>query len=86
MNNDTPYKNYLIRGESFQREKNGSWIPQYTATRRDGVTRSDFPSQQYQLHHACRTKGEADEFAVRKAKEWIDKTAISPRCSTSVAM
>ncbi|MGH9638204.1 MAG: hypothetical protein ACRD72_25495 [Candidatus Angelobacter sp.] len=74
MRHDTPYKNYLIRGESFQREKNGSWIPQYTVLRQDAPTESfDYPSHQYQLHHSCSTEREADEFAVRKAQEWIDK-------------
>ena len=74
MRKDTPYKNYLIRGESFQREKNGSWIPRYTVTRQDAPTKPfDYPSHQYQLHHACGTEREADEFAVRKAQDWIDK-------------
>jgi len=74
MRTDTPYKNYLIRGESFQREKNGSWIPQYTVTRQDAPTKPlDYPSHQYQLQHACGTEREADEFAVRKAQDWIDK-------------
>jgi len=28
-------KNCLIRGESFQHEKNGKWVPQYTLRRQD---------------------------------------------------
>jgi hypothetical protein len=74
MRKDTPYKNYLIRSESFQREKNGSWIPQYSVCRQDPLTTPlDFPSQQYQLHHSCSTEQEADDFALRKAQEWIDR-------------
>jgi len=31
------YKDYIIRSESFQREQNGVWIPQYTVTHREAV-------------------------------------------------
>ena len=30
MKSSISYQNCLIRGESFQREKNGNWVPQYT--------------------------------------------------------
>ena len=74
MKKDTLYKNYLIRGESFQRETNGSWIPQYTVCRQDALaTPLDYPSHQYQLHHSCSSEREADEFALRRAQEWIDR-------------
>jgi hypothetical protein len=67
-----PYKNYFISCESFQREKHGSWVPQYTITRQ--VTDSgEFPSHQYQFSHTYCTKNEADCFAAEKAREWIDK-------------
>jgi hypothetical protein len=72
VNNNLRYKNYFIDCESFQREKHGSWVPQYTITRQ--VTESnDFPSHQYQFTHTLPTKNDADRFAVQKAQEWIDK-------------
>ena len=68
------YKEYVIRSESFQREKNGVWIPQYTVTHRDTVSRKiDFSSHQYQFNQGYSTKHEADEFAVFMAQAWIDK-------------
>jgi hypothetical protein len=68
------YKNYLIRAESFQREKNGKWIPQYTFTRQNiGTKGNDFPSQQYQLNATLPTEDAADDFALQKSMEWIDK-------------
>ncbi|MGH7853452.1 MAG: hypothetical protein ACREP3_08410 [Candidatus Binatia bacterium] len=74
MNNDITYKDYLIRGESFQREENGAWVPQYTVIRRDAATeKKDYPWHQYQLNQAYGTEREADEFAVQKARDWIDK-------------
>jgi hypothetical protein len=72
MNDSLPYKNYFINCESFQREKHGSWVPQYTITRQ-GTDSGDFPSHQYQFSHTHYTKNEADRFAVEKAREWIDK-------------
>lgn len=72
VNNTLLYKNYLIGCESFQREKHGSWIPQYTIIRQ--VTEpNDFPSHQYQFSHTLPTKNEADRYAAQKAQEWIDK-------------
>jgi hypothetical protein len=74
MKQDTLYKNHLIHGESFQREKNGAWVPQYTVIRQDAaMEKRDYPSHQYQFNHAYRTEGEANEFAVQKAREWIDR-------------
>ena len=73
MNNDSVYKNYLIRGESFQREERGTWVPQYTVTRQDAATeKKEYPSHQYQFNQAYRTEREANEFAVQKARDWID--------------
>jgi len=68
------YKNYLIRLESFQREVQGTWIPQYYFARQDiGSKGTDFPSQQYQFNEALQSEDEADDLALRKAMEWIDK-------------
>jgi hypothetical protein len=75
MKPSVSYRDYLIQGESFQREKNGAWIPQYVwrHLQADGKTEvSAFPSDQYQLHVAFETENEADEYALRRAKEWID--------------
>jgi hypothetical protein len=65
------YKNCLIRGESFQREANGKWIPQYILTRQ--AKDKGIPSQQYQLNETFDTEDEADDFALQRAMEWIDK-------------
>ncbi|MEX0803256.1 MAG: hypothetical protein WD688_08070 [Candidatus Binatia bacterium] len=72
MTNSIPYKNYFIQGESFQRENNGAWIPQYTVTRQES-NGTDFPSHQYQFSHVFRTETEANHFALQKAEEWIDQ-------------
>ena len=74
MSNDRVYKNYLIRGESFQREERGTWVPQYTVIRQDATTeKKDYPSHQYQFNQAYGTEREAHDFAVQKARDWIDK-------------
>ena len=74
MKNGISYKNCLIRGESFQREKNGPWVPQYTLMRHEtGGKGNDFPSSQYQFNEAFPTESEADEYALRRAREWIDR-------------
>jgi hypothetical protein len=74
MRNNISYKNCLIQGESFQREKNGEWIPQYKFTREDtGSELKRFPTQHYQLNEVFATKDEADEFALRRAMESIDR-------------
>jgi hypothetical protein len=79
MNNDNPYKSYLIRGESFQREEHGVWVAQYTVVRQDAAGESkEFPSHTYQFNHAYGTRSEADEFAVRTAQDWID-TKLTPQ-------
>ena len=74
MKNSISYKNYLIHGESFQREKNGAWVAQYALTRQEaGGKGNNFPSSQYQLNEAFPTESEADEYALRRAREWIDR-------------
>jgi len=71
MKDKIAYKNCLIRGESFQREKNGAWVPQYTLTRQEtGSKENAFPS--YQFNEAFPTESEADEYALRRAREWVD--------------
>jgi hypothetical protein len=74
MNQDTLYRNYRIHGESFQRESNGSWVPQYTVSRQDAATEKiAFPSHQYQFNHTYGTEREADDFALQMARAWVDK-------------
>ena len=74
MSSRISYKNYLIRLESFQREENGKWIPQYYFARQNiDSTDTDFPSQQYQFNEALQSEAEANDFALHKAMEWIDK-------------
>jgi hypothetical protein len=75
MKNSISYKDCLIRGESFQREKNGAWIPQYTLMRPKTESTGkgcDFPSHQYQYNEAFPNEAEADAYALRRAKEWVD--------------
>jgi hypothetical protein len=68
------YENHLIFGESFQRMEYGSWVAQYTLVRREAPGKgNDFPSHQYQFNGIFRTKNEADKYALRRAKDWIDK-------------
>ena len=74
MKNGIPYKNCLIQSESFQREKNGAWVPQYALTRQEtGGKGHDFPSYQYQFEEAFPTESEADDYALQRAREWVDK-------------
>ena len=74
MRTGSLYKSWVICGESFQREKDGWWVSQYLATRNKGESQEyNFPSQQYQLNDVFPTEDEADEFALFRAKEWIDK-------------
>lgn len=74
MRSANPYKSWLLFGESFQRESHGPWTSQYLAAQGDGAARGyGFPSQQYQLSEVFSTEEEADDFALSKAREWIDR-------------
>jgi hypothetical protein len=74
MENSISYKNWHIRAESFQREKNGTWIAQYTVVRQEGVDKgTGFPSSQYQFSEALPSESEANKYALQKAREWIDR-------------
>jgi hypothetical protein len=75
VKNNVPYKNCVVYTESFQREKNGAWVPQYTLTRPKTESTGkgrDFPSHQYQYNEAFPNQAEADAYALRKAMEWVD--------------
>ena len=65
MKSSISYQNCLIRGESFQREKNGNWVPQYTLRRQD-------TKNQAQLDKTFPTESAADDFALQGAMKWID--------------
>ena len=74
MKNAMSYKNCLIRGESFQRENNGAWVAQYTVTLPETARKANnLPSSQYQCSEAFPTESEADEYALQRAREWVDK-------------
>jgi hypothetical protein len=76
MKSSISYQNCLIRGESFQREKNGNWIPKYTLRRQDTKNKgNDFPSHQAQLNRTFPSENAADNFALQEAMKWIDKNA-----------
>lgn len=74
MRSGTSYKTWVIFGESFQREEiNGPWVSQYRVTQNPSDNQAyRFPSQQYQLNDIFPTEAEADDFALFKAREWID--------------
>ena len=73
MKSSIAYQNCLIRGESFQREKNGEWVPQYTLRRQAAKNKmSDFLFHQAQLNEAFPTENAADDFALQEAMKWID--------------
>jgi hypothetical protein len=71
------YQNRPIRGESFQRETNGKWVPQYTLRRQHTKKNkvSDFLSHQAQLNKAFPTENAADDFALQEAMKWIGKNS-----------
>ena len=74
MKKHISYRDYQIFGESFQRREYGSWVAQYTLMRQATSGKgNDFPSHQYQFNAIFRTRNEANAYALRKAKERIDK-------------
>ena len=76
MKSSISYKSCLIRGESFQRKKDGKWVPQYTLRRQDTKNQvSDFLSRQAQLDKTFPTESAADDFALQEAMKWIDKNS-----------
>jgi hypothetical protein len=74
MTSSISYKNCLIRSESFQLARNGSWVPRYTLTLRDTNNKwNGTPSHHDRLDKVFWTEQEADEFALQEAMEWIDQ-------------
>ena len=73
MKSDISYKNYFIRGESFQPTLNSDWIPRYVLQRAHPSTGADASRLSHdRLDKAFGSASEADEFAVQDAKSWID--------------
>ena len=76
MKSSISYQNCLIRGESFQLEKNGKWVPQYTLRRQSIKNKlNDFLSHQARLDKTFSTESAADDFALQGAMKWIDKNS-----------
>ena len=71
MKHDISYKNYLIRGESFQPTQSSGWIPRYVLQRADA---GDASLSHDRLDESFGSESEADAFAVQDAKSWIDKS------------
>lgn len=73
MKPDIFYKNYRIRGESFQPTQSSGWIPRYVLQRANpSADRDDSPLSHDRLDKAFGSESEADDFAVQDAKNWID--------------
>lgn len=73
MKSDIFYKNYLIRGNSFQPTQSSGWIPRYVLQRANfSVGSGDSPSSHDRLDKVFASAAEADDFAVREAMMWID--------------
>jgi hypothetical protein len=71
MKSDISYKNYRIRGESFQPTQSSGWIPRYVLQRAN-PSAGDSPLSHDRLDKSFGSKSEADDYAVRDAKSWID--------------
>lgn len=75
MKSDISYKNYLIRGESFQPTQSSGWIPRYVLQRANPNAGSgNSPFSHDRLDQAFGSESEADDFAVQDAKSWIDNS------------
>lgn len=75
MKHDISYKNYLIRGESFQPTQNSGWIPRYyLQLAKPSAGTEPSPVCRDRLDKAFGNESEADEFAVQDAKSWIDNS------------
>ena len=74
MKSSVPYKNFLIRSESFQLAQSNGWIPRYSLMRQDtNSERNRTPSRHDRLDKVFWTENEADEFALQDAMQWIDR-------------
>ena len=76
MKHDISYKNFLIRGESFQPTQSSGWIPRYVL-RGANPSADDSPLSHDRLDKSFGSKSEADDFAVRDAESWIDNFGLA---------
>ena len=72
MQSSISYRNCLILVDSFQLAHNTSWIPRYTLMREDKCESLNHD----RLDKVFWTKIDADEFALKDAKQWIDELTI----------
>jgi hypothetical protein len=81
----TVYKNHRIAGESFQREKKGSWVSQYTLVREESAGNGNhFLSHHHQFNAIFRTEREANQYALQRAQQWIDRTERTMVADSSI--
>ena len=75
---DILYKNFLIRGESFQPTHSSGWIPRYVLKCVNPSTGAEHPRLSHdRLDIAFASASEADDFAVQDAKGWIDSLGLA---------
>ena len=72
MKRSISHENCFIRGESFQRKKNGLWIPRHETG--NGNKETCFPLQQYQLNNVFPTENETDDFALQNQWSGLIRT------------
>ena len=76
MKPDISYKNYFIRGKSFQPTQNSGWIPRYVLQCvHPSAASGDAELSHDRLDKAFGSAAEADDFAVQDAMRWIDNLA-----------
>jgi len=86
MKSDISYKNYRIRGKSFQPTQSSGWIPRYVLQcANPGAGSGDSPSSHDRLDKAFASAAEADDFAVQDAMKWIDNFGSATANATSPA-
>ncbi len=78
MKHDTSYKNFRIRGESFQPTESSGWIPRFVL-QAENPDADPAPVSHDRLDKVCVSQTEADAFAVQDAKNWLDdQRSIAP--------
>ncbi len=74
MKNTVPYKNCLIRCESFQWAESSGWVPRYALMcPAVGSRRSGMRAFHDRLDEVFGTEHEADKFALQDAMRWINE-------------
>ena len=70
------YKNCVIITSSFQRVKDGPWIPEAHLMCNNTASTGKSFYVRPDDHQGFETQTEADIFAIQFAKQWIDQAAI----------